>query len=595
MVTGSKPKNSLRSRLTISCVIVVVISFAFLAFFLSKNLEERSLNHAASLLAAQGQLITAYIIPGNLSGEGSLYPDSFLRSLSKQIKCRLTLVNAKGKVLVDSDEPQEKVSQMENHLNRPEIKAALAGSIGKAVRASSTLGKDMLYIALPLRDQGKVSGVLRLSLPLEIARQDWFAARNSFIRGLIFALAFAFVLGSVLAGAIVKPIKKMVKVSHQFAQGDFSQRLPWYSPDELGELAVTLNAMAQEIEDKIRKIQLQGQQLEAVFNSMVEGVIVTDKSSRVISLNPAVEKIFGTTVKEAQGKLFLEAIRNNEISETINNALKSGEFICRELHLAWPVAGIFEISASPVFDKIGVSGCLLVLHDITGIRKLETIRRDFVANVSHELKTPLTSIKGFVETLLEGALEDKHNARQFLEIIRDHTNRLNSLINDLLELSHIESREIELEIEQVQLKDLVDKIVSGFATQLKKRSLVFYNELPAGLIVRADNEKIEQVFTNLIDNAIKFNKENGFVRVSSKPHDGQVKIVVEDSGAGIPSKDLPRIFERFYRVDKARSRELGGTGLGLSIVKHIVELHSGKAGVESTEGIGSTFWFTLPR
>ncbi|MFA5157354.1 MAG: ATP-binding protein [Candidatus Omnitrophota bacterium] len=539
-------------------------------------------------------MIESYIIPGNLSTEDSAYLDSFIRKLGQQINYRVTIIDANGRVLADSQEAREAALNMENHGNRPEVKSAMSGSIGQAIRYSSTLKREMLYIALPLKAGDKISGVLRLSLPLEGAKQEWFAVRNSLIRGLFFALGFAFVLGSALAGTTVKPIKKMVKISRRFSQGDFSQRMPWYSPNEIGELAVALNAMAQEIEDKMRKIQLQGQQLEVIFNSMVEGVIATDRSGRIISLNSAVKKIFGITGEEAQGKLFLEAIRNNDISEIINSALKTGAFVSRELNLAWPVEGIFEASASPVFDKAGVNGCLLVLHDITKMRRLETIRRDFVANVSHELKTPLTSIKGFVETLLEGAIEDKNNARQFLEIIREHANRLNNLINDLLELSHIESRGIKLDITQVNLKNLTDKVVSGFATQLKKKSLIFYNELPVGLTVKADNEKIEQVFTNLIDNAIKFNKENGFVSVSSEVRDNKMKIMVEDSGTGIPAKDLPRIFERFYRVDKARSRELGGTGLGLSIVKHIIELHSGKVGVESLEGAGSKFWFILP-
>ena len=321
---------------------------------------------------------------------------------------------------------------------------------------------------------------------------------------------------------------------------------------------------------------------------------MVDKTSRIVSINSSVEKIFNISKQNLEGKVFLEVIRNNDIAEIINKVLKKGEFTSCELTLMWPVQKIFQINASPIFKKEEVSGCLLVIHDITEIRKLETMRRDFVANVSHELKTPLTSIKGFVETLLEGALEDKENNRHFLKIIQEHGERLNKLVDDLLSLSHLESKEILLEKGIFNLRQQVEKVIMGFKEQLKKRNIDIKNEIPANSLINADKDKIEGVFTNLIDNAIKFNREKGVIRIYSQQEGDKIKIIVEDSGVGIPDKDIPRIFERFYRVDKARSRELGGTGLGLSIVKHIVELHGGNVGVESVEGLGSKFWFTLP-
>jgi two-component system phosphate regulon sensor histidine kinase PhoR len=328
---------------------------------------------------------------------------------------------------------------------------------------------------------------------------------------------------------------------------------------------------------------------------MIEGVIVVDKEGRIISINPTIEKIFGVFKKDAEGKIFLEAIRNNDIPEVINAVLRKGQGLSAELTLMYPVSKIFEINATPIFDNNEVTGCLVVIHDITEIRRLETIRSDFIANVSHELKTPLTSIKGFVETLLEGALDDKENNRNFLTIIQEHAERLNNLVNDLLSLSHLESNEIVLEKEDINLRQQAEGVILGFKSQLKKKSIEVKDELPANLSIKADKNRIEQVFTNLIDNAIKFNKEKGFVRIYSQDVNGKTKIVVEDSGIGIPKKDIIRIFERFYRVDKTRSRELGGTGLGLSIVKHIIELHNGSVGVESTEGFGSKFWIILPR
>lgn len=412
--------------------------------------------------------------------------------------------------------------------------------------------------------------------------------------GLIFALPLAIVSGLIIAVWIIKPINRMLQVSRKFSQGDFSRRINQPAKDEIGELAITLNEMAQDIENKFKEIKAQNQKLAAIFNSMIEGVVIINMTGHIISINPTVEQIFGVCKQEAKGKSFLEAIRNNDIAEVISTVLKKRNPLSVEITLIYPVRRIFKVNATPIFDNEVVDGCLVVIHDITEMRRLETVRSDFVANVSHELKTPLTSIKGFVETLLEGALDDKENNRNFLKIIQEHTQRLNSLVEDLLSLSHLESKEIILNKSSYNFKQQLQEVISGFAAQLRKMEIEIQNELPANFSMHADKNRIEQVITNLIDNAIKFNKVKGFIRISAQEINGKIKVSIQDSGVGIPEKDIQRIFERFYRVDKARSRELGGTGLGLSIVKHIIELHGGSVGVESTEGIGSKFWFILP-
>ena len=386
----------------------------------------------------------------------------------------------------------------------------------------------------------------------------------------------------------------MIQISRKFSEGDFSRRIIQPSSDEIGELAATLNKMAQDIENKIRLIKTQNQKLSAIFNSMIEGVIVVEKGGRIVSINSTVEKIFGILNRDIEGRIFLEVVRNNDIAEVINTILKNGKPISKEVTLIYPVRRIFEVNATPIFDNDVINGCLVVTHDITEIRKLETVRSDFVANVSHELKTPLTSIKGFVETLLEGAIDDKKNNRNFLEIIQSHAERLNNLVDDLLSLAYFESKEMLLRKSSFNLNQQLQEVLAGFKTRSKKGNIDIKNGLGPGISVFADKDRIEQVFTNLIDNAIKFNRENGTIRIYAQEAGDKVKVYVEDSGIGIPEKDIPRIFERFYRVDKARSRELGGTGLGLSIVKHIIELHNGSVGVESAEGLGSKFWFTLP-
>jgi len=587
-------KKSFKLKLIFSYILVVLISFGCITIFLDKKLEESTLHNIEFSLISQARIIENQITSESLKKDDPTHLEELVSILSKSGSCRLTVINNQGKVLADSDKSLKEIPEMENHLSRPEIKVALGNNIGSDIRYSATLKIDMLYVALPLKEKNEIVGVLRLALPLTVVQTTLFEIRRIILLGLLFALCFALVLGFILAVRTLKPINKMINVARKYATGDFSIKVPRLSQDEIGELGVALNKIANDIEEKITEIQSKNQHLAAILNSMIEGVIVVDGSGSIISINPTVEKIFDVTKDEAEGKSLLEAVRNNDISEVINQVLSSSEPVSKELILSWPVQRIFQINASPVFEKGRISGCLAVIHDITEIRKLETMRKDFVANVSHELKTPLTSIKGFVETLLEGALEDKENSRHFLKIIQDHANRLNNLINDLLDLSSIESNKVGLEVEDLNLKELTDKVLTGFKSQIKKRFLEVQNDLNAGILVRADKAKIEQVLTNLIDNAIKFNKDNGVIKVYSQESSGRVKIIVEDSGLGIPAKDLPRVFERFYRVDKARSRELGGTGLGLSIVKHIIELHGGSAGVESTEGMGSKFWFILP-
>lgn len=422
---------------------------------------------------------------------------------------------------------------------------------------------------------------------LEIRR----AAAAAFALSAVFALAAASRLLSFISG----PLDAVVRGSKKFAAGDFNYRINIETPEEMKKLSGTLNKMAGEIEDKFREFELRQQQLSAIFTGMAEGIIATDRAGVVLNINAATERILGVPAGAIGGKSVIEAFRNAQLQEITEEALKTGAAVFREIEPHLPVKGVFRVNAGPLFEKGRVSGCLLVIHDITELRRLETMRRDFVANVSHELKTPLTAIKGYVETLLAGGMEDKANRAEFLTIILGQAGRLENLINDLLNLSRLESGASVMEFPEVDLKALADEIYSGLRNLFAFKKLEFINELPQGLVVSADKDKMVQALTNLLDNAAKFNVEKGFVRLTSSALEGGLRITVEDSGIGIPERHLPRIFERFYRVDKARSRELGGTGLGLSIVKHLVELHGGSVGVESLEGSGSKFWFTLPK
>ena len=598
MATGLKNSmqrlRSFKVKLILSFAALLVIPFTFVYFNLDQKLENSVLEDIKSSLIRQAMLIEDSLI----SGAGLLHDpvrlDAAIKRFSSKIPARITVINPAGVVLADSQKAFADIPAMENHGQRPEVRAAVNNVTGSEIRYSATLKADMLYVAVPLKSGGSIQAVLRLALPLERIQAVLGTTRKTLLFSLLVGLGAAFILGTLLARSFIRPVNRFIYASEKFSKGEFSHRIHLDSPDEMGRLAQTLNGMAGHIEEKIRLIEVQNQQLRAIFQSMVEGIMVLDKETAVIAVNPAIERMFAVTQSRAQGKTFLEIIPNNDIAEVIHQVLRSNTIVSRELAIVWPVHKILQLNAVPIVEAGAVAGCLIVAHDVTEMRRLETVRTDFVANVSHELKTPLTSIKGFVETLREGALEDKEHAVHFLHIIQEHTDRLNNLINDLLDLSYLESKGSALAKEQVKFKDLVDKVFSDFGVSIKKKSIAVKNLIPSDMSVLADKAKIEQVFTNLIDNAVKFNKEKGELVIACREEAGKIVVSVQDSGIGIPVKDLPRIFERFYRVDKARSRELGGTGLGLSIVKHIVELHNGAVGVESTEGIGSRFWFTLP-
>jgi two-component system phosphate regulon sensor histidine kinase PhoR len=585
---------SLKVKLVLFYVCVLFLSFFIIGYSLNKNLEENSLRELRIFLTEEAKIIALNLDIDNLKTENTVYLNKFSKALSSIIQNRITIIDVSGKVLLDTDLSISNPLELENHANRPEVRKALRGENSFEIRYSPTIKVNLLYVAVPLLKENKPIGVIRISMPLVQIKQKFETLRNAISFSFVIAFALSVFLGFLFINGITKPLNRIIYSAKKFSKGELKHKILVDSSDELGELARVLNEMSQNIEDKIKEIELQNQHLAAILQSMVEGIIVVDKDSRVISVNRPAEEIFEIKQEEVKDKLFLEVVSNNEIDDVISEVLRFGSFKSKELSLVWPIKKVFKLDASPIFENKEITGCLLVVHDFTEIRKLEVMRKDFVANVSHELKTPLTTIKGFVDTLKEGAFEDKKNALNFLNIISEHTLRLENLINDLLSLSHIESKEIILKKTFFDICALVDNVLKSFQFNLDKNNIIVENKLNNPLLVFADKDKITQVINNLVDNAMKFNKENGSIKIYSLKEDSFVKIFIEDSGIGIPKEDLPRIFERFYRVDKARSRDMGGTGLGLSIVKHIVELHNGSVGVDSIEGSGSKFYFILP-
>lgn len=528
--------------------------------------------------------------------------DAIADDLGSAIHARVTVIAPDGVVLGDSYESGEALRRMDNHLTRPEVRTALTEGVGVSARLSGTVGLRMLNLALPVRSAGpgnRLLGFVRLSLPLTAIE-----ARHRALRGLlVVALGGAFLislgLSYVVARSVTHPLGEMVAAARRMARGEFREKIHARSNDEVADLAAVLNQMASSLNDTIRALMDDRAKMAATLTAMQEGVMVLTSEGIIRLINPAMERMLGRREADVLGRPYLEVIRHPLLNDFLTRVLSQSIASATEITLRTDQERIFQVQASPLAQGADQSlGTVLAFHDITGIRRLEQVRKDFVANVSHELRTPLSAIKGYIEALQDGAYDDPEQRNRFLDTIGKHADRLDLIITDLLLLSKIESGQIPLKREPVALAEVVDRTVGLLRHLIAEKRHTVAVDIPKDLPpIAGDDERLGQIFSNLLDNAIKYTPEQGTITISAELHDGpppaMIEVVVEDTGIGIPPQDLPRIFERFYRVDKARSRELGGTGLGLSIVKHLVEGHGGTVWAES-QGKGSRFVVRLP-
>ena len=512
---------------------------------------------------------------------------------------RVTVINGGGRVLADSAvEP----ANAENLLLQPEVQQALGAGSGRSVRHSDALGSDLVYYAVRCQQAGASPIVLRMALPL--AEVDISVAE---LRGKIFAASLLIVvLGGIVSllyfQRLAARIERLTAFSRRIAEGDF-RPLPASGPsDELDDLAHALNETAGRMDATIRSLSGERNQSSAILRSMVEGVAVIDAHERLVFANRAFSEILNLNPVSIEGRPLIEVVRNSDLLGLIHRALRGEEGLRADMAVGIVQQRTFSITATPV-KALGAalaensespSGAVVVLHDVTELRRLERVRQDFVANVSHEFKTPLTAIQGFAETLLAGALEDAQHNRRFLEIIRDHAARLAALTNDLLKLARIEAGKLELEFGPVNLFEIVERCTETALLKASRKQIALEADVAPGMpLVLGDAGLLREVLQNLLDNAVQYTPAGGRIKVTATTGAREAVVAVEDSGIGIPLADQERIFERFYRVDAGRSREAGGTGLGLSIAKHIVEAHGGRLCVESEVGHGSKFSFSL--
>jgi two-component system phosphate regulon sensor histidine kinase PhoR len=531
---------------------------------------------------------------------GTGHPDAaeinrLCHDLAKKTGLRITVIGPGGTVIGESDKPESKLRNIENHLQRPEVQQALQEGVGSATRHSATIGVDLLYVAVPVRDD-KLVGIVRVAMPLvEIQRTTARVLHTVVVAIVLVGLAMAPVL-YWLSRRVTRPILQMCEVAEHVARGDFTEKAPVKASGELGDLAAALNDMSSQLAARIRELSEEKADLGAILAGMTEGVLVVRPDGRIRLTNQALRSPFAIS-DEAAGKTVLEAFCNVPLQELVNEVIQKGDVAARELTFLTPNECAYELSATRLQDHQGaLTGVIVVFHDITRMRQFENTRKEFVANVSHELRTPLSIIKGYVETLLDEQPPDEQTARQFLQTVQRHSRRLEALIADLLSISALESQQGRLNFEPVSMCAAAQSVVDELARQASERSVAVSVEIPDSVsAVRADARRLHQVLFNLIDNAIKYTPSGGHVTIRAGEKDEFIETTVADDGPGIAAEHLPHVFERFYRVDKARSRELGGTGLGLSIVKHIVQSHTGRVWAESQLEKGSTFHFTLPR
>ncbi|MBI2788554.1 MAG: PAS domain-containing protein [Elusimicrobia bacterium] len=539
-----------------------------------------------------GDLTRSLLIQARLGARGEALD---AKALGAACECRATVIAPDGEVLGDSSLDPAGLSHAENHRARPEVAAALDGREASAVRRSATLGVHHLYAAAPvLAPGGKIRGAVRLSLPLTAVERRVSVARRFVLWMTLAVFAAALTLAWLLARAAGRPLEEMAAVARRLAAGEYGARVRGpLGGDERALLGETLNVLAARVEETIGELSRDKGRLAAVLDQMAEGVVAVDAEGRVLLVNPALSRLLGIDAEQARGRGHLETLRHHGLAELVGEVLRGGAPAARELRLFSPEELVFDAHAALLQQGGRPAGALVVLHDITRLRRLEQVRRDFVANVSHELRTPLSSIKGFAETLREGAVDDKENRLGFLRTIEEQAVQLSQLVDDLLDLSSIESGHRQPTLAPTDLRGLAVDATRRFAPAAAERGVILATFSSSPVNALADAEQVRQVLANLIDNAIKYTEPGGRVEISLETREDQAVVRVRDTGVGIPEADLTRIFERFYRVDKSRSREAGGTGLGLAIVKHLVEAQGGRVWVESRQPGGSAFFFSL--
>jgi two-component system phosphate regulon sensor histidine kinase PhoR len=581
-------------RIFISFFVCTLLALAVTAWYANRSLRGFYQEEVASDLASRASLLARELVP-HFSGAEWVDVDRHCKEFGRLTQTRVTVVLPDGKVIGDSG---ENPSLMDDHGNRPEIVEALRGQTGKSVRFSDTMRRTLMYVAIPVRQDAAVVGVVRASVPLSMI--DWTLRavyRHVAMGGLLAAVLFALV-AFYLARRMTRPLDDMRRTAERLAAGDLGARVALPEGVEFVGLARTLNQMAAQLGERMTTITRQHDQQQAVFTSMVEGVLAVDAGGRILDLNAAAARLLDLSADQARGRSIQEAVRNLDLQKFISDTVTDGGPAEAEIVLYGNEERFLQLHGTALADSTGRKfGVLVVLNDITRVKRLETVRQDFVANVSHELKTPITALRGCVETLSDRSHRTPEDDERFIAMMGRQVERLSAIVEDLLSLSRIEhdAQHKRIPLEMGPIGDVIRRAAQSHARSADAKGITLDVECEGDLTAPINAALLEQAVGNLIDNAIKYSGGRTRVAVHAAPQGCDVEIRVTDEGPGIERKHLSRIFERFYRVDQARSRALGGTGLGLAIVKHIVLAHGGSVSVDSTPGQGSTFTIRIPR
>ncbi|ADC48735.1 two-component sensor histidine kinase involved in phosphate regulation [Alkalihalophilus pseudofirmus OF4] len=577
--------HKLKFRLVFAILSVTLLVMASLGLVIGQVYKNIYENHLTDRLMKEAEL-AAFTIESH--SEEAIDEQQLALRMSERLDARVTIIAADGTVLGESATDPE---DMDNHADRPEIREVREGKNGTEMRYSDTIGQELLYYAVPYQVDAEQSGYVRLGL----ATQTIAKLNETIWTILIVSFTVAFiVIGAItyrIANEMIRPIENASEVAIELAEGNFKARTFEGKQDEVGQLTRSMNVLAYNLEQITKRHEAQQERLETLINNMGSGLIFINTRGDISLINQKCHEIFEENTDKWLNQLYHEVFKSKELIKIVQTIFITEKRHREQIQL---VTGIdtkhFDIQAAPILSEMGmVKGIVLVLHDITELKKLEQVRKDFVANVSHELKTPVTSIKGFSETLLDGAMADPAYMEKFLTIIHKESERLQSLIQDLLELSKLEQHYFRLNWGRAELTKIVQDAVELLRPKAEAKEIALSLHAASSVEMDGDSERLKQVAINLISNAITYTPNHGEINVSVTQDHQSILFTVSDNGIGIESSELPRIFERFYRVDRARSRNSGGTGLGLAIVKHLVEAHNGKLSVESELGHGTTF------
>lgn len=582
-------------KITGSYLILSITFVLVLWFFISSIIQNTYTDMTKDHLIENAQLISEVITLGGLDEDRETL-DEWTSHFNEEITLRYTIIARDGTVIADSESD---IESMDNHLNRPEIDAVLVKNqeLGESVRLSDTRDMSMMYVAIPVEADGELIGAVRTSVSTQSIDNAISAIWTTLSAILFIILLVSVISAALLSYNITKPINRVINVTKRLQNKDYSARINADYSGEIGNLNTSVNALAASLQAHVNEIEESEKQLNSILSNLVSGVVLIDDKGKVDLTNHATERFLSKHTSKIDGKEYTYVFGPLGIDHLIETVIEDNVKRHDEAHIYFPEERILDVHIAPYYSQGWQQrGAIIVLHDITDIRRLEKMRSEFVANVSHELKTPITSVKGFAETLLSGDVPDEATAKQFMQIIYDESERLNRLITDLLELSKIEKQAMPLNITEVNLNEIIGNSTQTISKFARDKNITLH--LPSDenpIYVEADVDRLGQIVLNLVANAVNYTSDNGDIYIAAEERSSKVVLTVRDTGMGIPEEALDRLFERFYRVDKARSRHSGGTGLGLAIVKHLVESHEGKIYVKSVEGVGSTFTVELPK